>query len=132
MIDQLQAGDAKFDFLVQPRTSDAMSVEDSQNEWTEAHAPFHKVATITIPKQLSQSRSSLHRSVMRWPRISPSILGMSCRSIARLVVSIAFVVSSTKRSRACDGAKQRFAERADRIGGPGTGTTYHRSGPQID
>jgi hypothetical protein len=52
MIDQLQEDDAKFDFLVQPRTSDAMSVEDSHDEWTEAHAPFHKVATITIPKQV--------------------------------------------------------------------------------
>jgi hypothetical protein len=51
MIDQLQEGDAKFDFLVQPRTSDAMSVEDSHDEWKEAEAPFHKVATITIPKQ---------------------------------------------------------------------------------
>ena len=52
MIDQLQEGDAKFDFLVQPRTSDAMSVEDSEDEWTEANAPFHKAATITIPKQV--------------------------------------------------------------------------------
>ena len=52
MIDRLQGGDAKFDFLVQPRTSNAMSVEDCENEWTEAHAPFHKVATITIPKQV--------------------------------------------------------------------------------
>jgi hypothetical protein len=52
MIEQLQASDAKFDFLVQPRTSNAMSVEDTQTEWTEAEAPFHKVATITIPKQV--------------------------------------------------------------------------------
>ena len=52
MIDQLQKGEARFDFLVQPRTSNAMSVEDTQTEWTEAEAPFHKVVTITIPKQV--------------------------------------------------------------------------------
>ena len=52
MIDQLQEGDAEFDFLVQPRTSGAMSVEDSCDQWAEANAPFHKVATITIPKQV--------------------------------------------------------------------------------
>jgi catalase len=37
--------------MVQPRTSDAMSVEDSRIEWPEAAAPFYKVATITIPPQ---------------------------------------------------------------------------------
>jgi len=52
MIDQLQTQDVIFDFLVQPRTSNSMSVEDSQTEWNEAQAPFHKVATITIPKQV--------------------------------------------------------------------------------
>jgi hypothetical protein len=52
MIDQLQASEARFDFLVQPHTSNKMSVEDTQTEWTEAEAPFHKVATITIPKQV--------------------------------------------------------------------------------
>src|SRR5580658_8714972 len=52
MIDQLHESDAKFDFLVQPRTSDVISAEDSQTEWTEAQAPFHKVATITIQKQV--------------------------------------------------------------------------------
>jgi hypothetical protein len=103
MIDQLQAGDAKFDFLVQPRTSNAMSVEDTQTEWTEAKAPFHKVATIAIPK-----RSSPRQDVMRSLRVSPSILGMLCRSIARSVVSIVFAVSSTKRSRACDGSQTTF------------------------
>ncbi|MBK6579794.1 MAG: hypothetical protein IPG17_27140 [Sandaracinaceae bacterium] len=29
-----------------------MSVEDSRTEWTEAAAPFVKVATITIPRQV--------------------------------------------------------------------------------
>ena len=42
---------ACFEFLVQPRTSTAMSVEHSMVEWKESEAPFHKVATITIPKQ---------------------------------------------------------------------------------
>ena len=28
-----------------------MSVEDPRIEWSEADAPFHKVATITIPRQ---------------------------------------------------------------------------------
>jgi hypothetical protein len=51
MIAYLNARDATFDFLVQPRTSPAMSVEDSRVEWNEADAPFYKVATITIPKQ---------------------------------------------------------------------------------
>jgi hypothetical protein len=51
MIAYLSARDATFDFLVQPRFSPAMSVEDSRVEWKEADAPFHKVATITIPKQ---------------------------------------------------------------------------------
>jgi hypothetical protein len=52
MIDQLQAHDVLFDFVVQLRASDAMSVEDCRTEWHEAQAPFHKVATITIPKQV--------------------------------------------------------------------------------
>ena len=42
---------ACMDFLVQPRTRSAMSVEDSQTEWLEEEAPFYKVATITIPQQ---------------------------------------------------------------------------------
>jgi hypothetical protein len=51
MIASLHVRDATFDFLVQPRTSPSMSVEDSRVEWSEADAPFYKVATITIPKQ---------------------------------------------------------------------------------
>ncbi len=47
----LQKGDACMEFLVQPRTSDRMSVEDSMTEWKEAKAPFYKVATIRIPQQ---------------------------------------------------------------------------------
>lgn len=43
--------DACFDFLVQTRSGSSMSVEDSRIEWTEAEAPFVKVATLTIPRQ---------------------------------------------------------------------------------
>jgi hypothetical protein len=51
MIRQLEAGEARFDFMVQPRTSPAMSVENSMIEWKESDAPFFKIATITIPQQ---------------------------------------------------------------------------------
>lgn len=47
----LQKDDACMEFLVQPRTSNDMSVEDSMTEWKESKAPFYKVATIRIPKQ---------------------------------------------------------------------------------
>ncbi|MCM2254200.1 MAG: catalase family protein [Vicinamibacteria bacterium] len=51
MAKTLAAGEACFDFLVQPRQSAAMKVEDSKTEWMESAAPFIKVATITIPGQ---------------------------------------------------------------------------------
>ena len=51
MIKQLEADEARFDFLVQPRTSPKMSVEKSMVEWKESDAPFLKVATMTIPQQ---------------------------------------------------------------------------------
>jgi Catalase len=47
----LQTGDACMEFLVQPRTSDSMDVEDSMTEWKEEKAPFYKVAAIRIPQQ---------------------------------------------------------------------------------
>jgi len=47
----LQSGDACMEFLVQPRTSDGMNVEDSRIEWKEAEAPFYKLATIRVPPQ---------------------------------------------------------------------------------
>lgn len=47
----LNKGDACMEFLVQPRTSKALSVEDSMTEWKESDAPFYKVATIHVPKQ---------------------------------------------------------------------------------
>ena len=40
-----------LELLVQPRTSDDMSVEDSMTEWDPVQAPFIPVATIHIPKQ---------------------------------------------------------------------------------
>lgn len=41
-----------MEFLVQPRTSTRMDVEDSMAEWKEAQAPFYPVATIRIPQQV--------------------------------------------------------------------------------
>ena len=52
MADTLATRDACFDFLVQPRRDASMSVEDSRTEWSEAEAPFVKVATITVPAQI--------------------------------------------------------------------------------
>jgi hypothetical protein len=53
MADRLAPGEAEvcMTFMVQPRTSPAMSVEDSRIEWPEADAKFYAVATITIPAQ---------------------------------------------------------------------------------
>ncbi len=51
MIAALDGTSVTFDFLVQPRSSDAMLVEDSRVEWKETDAPFVKVATIAIPQQ---------------------------------------------------------------------------------
>ena len=47
----LHKSDATFKFLVQPRTSESLSVEDSMTEWKEEQAPFHEVATVYIPCQ---------------------------------------------------------------------------------
>lgn len=47
----LKKGDVIMKFLVQPRTSDAQSVEDCMNEWKEEEAPFYEVATLRIPSQ---------------------------------------------------------------------------------
>jgi len=51
MRQHLEKTDACMDFLVQLRTSDSMSVENSREEWEETKAPFYHVATITIPQQ---------------------------------------------------------------------------------
>jgi Catalase len=50
--DTLKKGDACMEFLVQPRTSEKMDVEDSRIEWKESQAPFVKLATIRIPQQI--------------------------------------------------------------------------------
>jgi hypothetical protein len=47
----LKEGEACMEFLVQPRTSSSMDVEDSRIEWKEAQAPFYPVATIRILQQ---------------------------------------------------------------------------------
>jgi hypothetical protein len=52
----LQRGDACMEFLVQPRTSNLMDVEDSRTEWKESQAPFYRVATIHIPRQVFDTR----------------------------------------------------------------------------
>lgn len=52
MQERLNAEEGCFEFLVQPRTTPSMSVENSMVEWKEGEAPFIKVATITIPKQV--------------------------------------------------------------------------------
>jgi hypothetical protein len=48
----LQNGEACMEFLVQPRTSESMDIEDSRIEWKEAQAPFYTVAMIRIPRQV--------------------------------------------------------------------------------
>jgi hypothetical protein len=48
----LQTGDACMEFLVQPRTSNRMDVEDSRTEWKESQAPFYRVATIHMARQV--------------------------------------------------------------------------------
>jgi catalase len=47
----LKKGDVTLKFLIQPRTSEDLSVEDNMTEWKEEDAPFHEVATIHIPAQ---------------------------------------------------------------------------------
>jgi hypothetical protein len=49
--DSLRSADGCMEFLIQPRTSATLDVEDARKEWPEAKAPFYKVATIRIPRQ---------------------------------------------------------------------------------
>lgn len=51
MRNTLKTGDACMDFMIQPRTSDKLGVEDARTQWSEEVAPFYKAATIRIPKQ---------------------------------------------------------------------------------
>ncbi|HYI81948.1 MAG TPA: catalase, partial [Acetobacteraceae bacterium] len=48
----LAKAEARFEFMVQPRTdADAMPIEDPRVEWDEAASPFVPVAALTIPRQ---------------------------------------------------------------------------------
>ena len=47
----LAKGPVELKFLIQPRTSDKLSVEDTMHEWKEEDAPFYEAATIHIPAQ---------------------------------------------------------------------------------
>jgi hypothetical protein len=52
MVAHLDQAEARFDFFVQPQGDPkTMPIEDASVEWDPAAAPFHKVATITIPSQ---------------------------------------------------------------------------------
>src|SRR5712692_658478 len=51
MRNTLKKREACMEFLIQPRTSTKLNVEDATTEWTEAEAPFYKVATIRVPQQ---------------------------------------------------------------------------------
>lgn len=53
----LRVGEACMDFMVQPRTSGRMKVEDSMTEWEESEAPFHPVARIRIPRQVFNTQA---------------------------------------------------------------------------
>lgn len=55
MVKALTIGNACMNFMVQVRTTDSMSVEDSQTEWPESQSLFRKVATIEIPQQTFNS-----------------------------------------------------------------------------
>ena len=55
----LATGDACMNFMIQPRTSNKLDVEDARTQWSEEDAPFHKVATIHIPKQAFDSPEQL-------------------------------------------------------------------------
>ncbi|MCU4336105.1 catalase family protein [Acinetobacter dispersus] len=48
----LETSDACMEFLIQPRTTSKMLVEDSMTEWKEDKAPFYQIATIHISKQI--------------------------------------------------------------------------------
>lgn len=52
LISHLREEDASFDFLVQPRSGDGMSVEDPRERWDEGEAPMIKAATLLIPRQI--------------------------------------------------------------------------------
>ena len=70
MVKTLSEGEACMDFLIQPRTSPDMDVEDSITEWREKDAPFYHVATLVIPQQdfntAAQNTACENRSFNPW------------------------------------------------------------------
>jgi hypothetical protein len=59
MRNTLAKGDACMNFMIQPRTSDKLDVEDARTRWSEEDAPFIKVATVHIPRQEFDSPEQL-------------------------------------------------------------------------
>jgi hypothetical protein len=59
MRNTLKRGDACMNFMIQPRTSDKLDVEDARTQWSEEAAPFYNVATVYIPKQEFDSPEQL-------------------------------------------------------------------------
>jgi hypothetical protein len=59
MRNTLAKGDACMNFMIQPRTSNNLDVEDARTQWSEEDAPFYKIATIHIPKQQFDSAEQL-------------------------------------------------------------------------
>lgn len=56
LVEQLKTQDASFDFLIQRQTDPVkMPIDDATVEWSEKDAPFQKVATIRIPRQVFDS-----------------------------------------------------------------------------
>jgi len=70
-------------FLIQPRTSSSMDVEDSRIEWNEAQAPFYRVATIHIPAQVFDTPAQ-----SEFCENFHSLPGMQCLSTSRSVSPI--------------------------------------------
>jgi len=96
MIRQLEAGEARFDFLVQPRASPAMEVENSRAEWRSRMRPSSK-----WPRSRSRGSSSRPPSAMSSARTCRSRPGTLCRSIALWARSIASAGWSIRPSPSC-------------------------------
>ena len=60
MVDYLKKNDATFDFLIQQQANpDKMPIDDPTIKWNEKDAPFQKVATIRIPRQVFDTPEQL-------------------------------------------------------------------------
>lgn len=60
-----------MEFLIQPRTSTQMQVEDAMTEWKEAEAPFIRLQLFVF-----QSKALIHRNRINFVKISPLRRGM--------------------------------------------------------